>query len=206
MDEWKTDNVAWACHWPNKIRGHYSDFHFSQGGEVLWLVLDSMLEVHPDDRSSADYVHDEAQKILERMAGDELSDDSDEGAATPKPYEYSEASTLCLGIESGFGGLTSPLEGVVERSDEGHFGRRSIVAETISEDWEPSTGLQAQPSEILEIPGALPQGSIVNEQLWGSGPSRSKHVETDSVPRSACQESAAELREVGVRVAVEIPN
>ena len=98
LDAWKTDNVAWACHWPNKIRGHYSDFHFSQGGEVLWLVLDSMLEVHPDDRSSADYVHDEAQKILERMAGDELSDDSDEGAATPKPYECSEASTLCLEI------------------------------------------------------------------------------------------------------------
>ena len=144
------------------------------------------------------------------MAGDELSDDGDEGAATPKPYEYSEASTLCLDIESGFGGLTSPFEGVLERSDEGHFGRRSIVAETISEEWEPSGGLEAQPSQLLEIPGALSQGSIVNEQLWGPGrpnaTSRSKHVETDSVPRSACQESAGELREVGVRVAVETPN
>jgi len=98
----------------------------ARGGELLWLLIDSMLVEDPEERSSADYVHDEAQKkTLQSMASIEPDDD---GSATPKPLMFTaqpavgsedteEASTFRLDIQPAWDGSRSIRE-TVEGPDE----------------------------------------------------------------------------------------
>ncbi|OAR01256.1 hypothetical protein LLEC1_07404 [Akanthomyces lecanii] len=69
---------------------------YNDQNSLLWLVIDSMLCKDPDTRSSADYIHDEARKIVGSMvsvasAAPVCGDDT---APAPKLGAVSEASTL----------------------------------------------------------------------------------------------------------------
>jgi serine/threonine protein kinase len=80
---WERDAFAWI----HAVQKHVAD-HFKQhGGELLRLLLDKMLIEKPDERSSADHCHDEAQKLLQRLAGTRSQelDDGNDSSATPKP-------------------------------------------------------------------------------------------------------------------------
>ncbi len=80
---WETDGSAWI----HAVQKHVAD-HFKQTGkELLRLLLDHMLVEKPEERSSADHCHDEAQKLLQRLtdAQSEELDDGNDGSATPKP-------------------------------------------------------------------------------------------------------------------------
>lgn len=102
----KTDAVAWI----REVQSHVIEKYDEQGGDLLWLLIDSLLIEDPDERSSADYIHIEAQKLLRSMANQNLNDE-DEGAATPKhsmlsaqsavkPEDAEEASTFRPDIQS----------------------------------------------------------------------------------------------------------
>lgn len=69
-EELMTDAVAWVRVVQKHVTSHYhqrQDDDNDDGGELLYLLLDNMLVEDPDERSSADYCHDEAQKLLERL-------------------------------------------------------------------------------------------------------------------------------------------
>lgn len=63
-DEWNTDPGGWIHALQSHVVGKFQE----QGSELLWLVIDSMLVEDADERSAADYVTTEAEKLLQRMA------------------------------------------------------------------------------------------------------------------------------------------
>jgi len=61
-EAWKKDAVAWV----RAIREHVSDYeqyYQDQGTELLYFLLDNMLVEDPEERSSADYCHNEALRL-----------------------------------------------------------------------------------------------------------------------------------------------
>ncbi|KAF1937566.1 hypothetical protein EJ02DRAFT_469589 [Clathrospora elynae] len=46
------------------VQTHVYDHFQQQGNQLLYLIYDSMIVEDPDERSSADHCHDEAQKLL----------------------------------------------------------------------------------------------------------------------------------------------
>lgn len=146
-DEWHKNAVVWI----HAIQSHVNDKYDEQGGELLYLLIDSMLIEDPDERSLADYVNAEALKLLQGMA----NESDDEGSATPKPS--------ILGVQS-----------VVE--SEG----LNVTDPDKEWEWpdapDPETGL----SQVLETTEALPQGSTVDGLLWNSGgPERASFASSD---------------------------
>ena len=85
----RTDAVTWI----RAIQRHVTGTYKKRGGELLWLLIDSMLAEDPDKRSSADYIHDEALKLLRSMAS-HRSGAGDVGSATQKPPMLSAQSAL----------------------------------------------------------------------------------------------------------------
>lgn len=123
--EWETDAVAWI----RTVQDHVMDRYDERGGELLWLLIDNMLVEDPDERSSADYVHDQALEILQHMTNNTLSDDDVESSATPRPSmlgtqstveseDTEEASTFLPHIQPAPDGSKTPIRETVETADE----------------------------------------------------------------------------------------
>ena len=199
--------------WIHAVQNHVLHNYRQQGGsELLYFILDNMLVEDPDERSSADYCHDEALKLLQRIndARRPESTPSDTESSTPKPSilqsnvksESDEASTIRLDPQSdsrdGSETLPRRTEESINSSLIANLGYRdgslidSLVNLTDSEEnWERSgaQGSDTQPSRVPAISVALLQGSIVDELLLAS------------VRRSGRQDSEAakELRQMGKR-------
>ena len=190
-DEWTSDAFAWI----HAIQKHVMEMYNMQGGELLWLLVDSMLIEDPDERSSADYVHDEALKILLSMASDESDDDGDEGSVTPKPSmlaaqpavgsealtfrldiqpavgseDAEEASTFRFDIQSALDGSRTSIRETVEGLDESLIENRSNAISTDSEEERERSdapSLETQLSLVPEASWPLSLGSTVDGLLW----------------------------------------
>ncbi|TQW01764.1 protein kinase [Cordyceps javanica] len=100
-ERWQNDADAWVDALQDYFNYAYKELYDGQN-DLLWLVMDSMLVKDPDTRSSADYIRDEAGKIVERM--EEMKErissvpvyDGGRGPLTPKLVTVSEASTVVL--------------------------------------------------------------------------------------------------------------
>ncbi|MCJ1424194.1 hypothetical protein MMC29_002081 [Sticta canariensis] len=107
---WESDAVAWI----HALRKHVEYHYQQQGSKLLFLILDNMLVEDPEERSSADYCHDEALKLLQGITDtrrQESDGDYDDGSTTPKAPMLvaqsivesesadSEASTIRLDIQ-----------------------------------------------------------------------------------------------------------
>lgn len=51
----------------------------------FWLVLDNMLVKDPNERSSAEYCHDEALKVLQRITNTRRQESDDDYDSSPTP-------------------------------------------------------------------------------------------------------------------------
>ncbi len=105
-EEWGRNAVAWI----HAVQSHVSDNYDKQGSELLYLIIDSMLIEDPDERSSADYVTIEAERLLQSMA----KESDDEGSATPKPSTVGAQSVVGsehLNENSGGADATDAEEG-----------------------------------------------------------------------------------------------
>lgn len=195
LPEWNTNDVAWALTWSYRLRGHYNDFYDRKGGKLLSLVLEIMLQVQPENRSSADDVHDKAEEVLECIAADESEKDTDKSAITPKPC--SEPSSLHLTIESGSGHCETLTGSVFQRS-----GQSSVEGSSIA------GGLSSLACHVFQARIALLEESIVDEQLvrpdHHDAANSGDHNKIYNEPRSPRQETAGESQEAEVQVTVEI--
>ena len=177
-EEWTTDAFAWI----RAVQSHVVEMYNVRGGELLWLLIDSMLVEDPEERSSADYVHDEAQKILQSMASIEPDDDGgdwDEGSATPKPSMFTvqpavgsedpeEASTFRLDIQPAWDGSRSIRE-TVEGPDESLIENRSNTTPTGSEEERGRLDAPSPDTKLGLVPEAsrpFSPGSTVDGLLW----------------------------------------
>ena len=120
---WETDTIAWI----HTVQRYVVDDFNQQGTELLWLILDNMLVEDPEERSSADYCHDKALKLLQRITNSRCHepDDNDDGSTTPKLLILSpqfsvesenpqEASTFRLDVQSASSdGLKIPARDTV---------------------------------------------------------------------------------------------
>lgn len=144
-EQWMTDAVAWI----REVQRHVNDYHSKHGGELLYLIIDSMLVEDPDERSSADYINDEALKILQSMA----NESDDEGTATPTPSV-----------------LSAEAVSVVESEGLDENGKSTDVFDLEEErEWADSPGPETRLSQVLETTEVPPQGSRVDGLLWNSG-------------------------------------
>lgn len=172
-EESKTDAEAWT----RAVKNHVIDKYNKQGCGLLLLLLDNMLIEDPDERSSADFVHDEALKFLQTMANSG-SDDDDESSATPKPSILSaqsvaasenaaEATKFRLDIQSAPDGSQAPIRETVEHGIEGlnEISKISSLTDPEKREWLGALDPEIQPSQFPEIIDALPQGSIVDGLL-----------------------------------------
>lgn len=184
-DEWITDAFTWI----RAIENHVVETYNMQGGELLWLLIDSMLVEDPDERSSADYIHDEALRILQSMASNESDDDDEEeGSATPKPsmltaqpsvgsVDAEEASTFRLHGQPVLDGSRTSIRETVESPDESLIENCGNASPTDSEE-EAREWLNAPSPEtqLSLVPGGfrpLLLGSTVDGLLWNpEGPER----------------------------------
>ena len=141
-ERWNTDAVAWI----REVQRHVNDYHSKHGGELLYLIIDSMLVEDPDERSSADYINTEALKILQSMA----NESDDEGIATPRPS--------VLGAEA-----VSVVES--EGLDENGNSTNGFDLEE-EREWADSPGPEVRLSQVLETTEVPPQGSRVDGLLW----------------------------------------
>jgi hypothetical protein len=99
VEGWKTHPTAWV----HAVRDHVTRHAKIQNNKLLDLILDDMLVEDPDERSSADYCHDEARRLLEaRKLLDDITNphcqesdeyDSDGGSITPKPVTLAAQSS-----------------------------------------------------------------------------------------------------------------
>lgn len=157
--------------WIRGVQNHVVDVYNRQGGELLWLLIDGMLVEDPDERSSADYVHDEAVRILECMTSNESDDDDhgDEGSATPKASmlaaqptvgseDPEEAPTFRLDIQPALDGSRMSIRETVESPDASLIENRSNAT---------STDCGEEARERLDAPNPETQLGLVPE---GSGP------------------------------------
>jgi serine/threonine protein kinase len=58
--EWSTDAYAWV----RVVRDYVNDEYQRRKSELLYVVLENMLVIDPEERSSADFCHDEARRLL----------------------------------------------------------------------------------------------------------------------------------------------
>jgi serine/threonine protein kinase len=58
--EWTTDTTAWVT----IVRDYVCDEYQRQDSALLYMIVDNMLVIDPDERSSADFCYDEAQRLL----------------------------------------------------------------------------------------------------------------------------------------------
>ena len=133
-DQWGTDAVAWI----REVQRHVNDYHSQHGGELLYLIIDSMLVEDPDERSSADYINDEALKILQSMA----NEPEDEDTATPTPSILSAESVSLVESEGVDGNGKST--NVFDLEEEG--------------EWADTPGSETRLSQVLESTEIPPQG------------------------------------------------
>ncbi|KAL8927683.1 MAG: hypothetical protein Q9172_001243 [Xanthocarpia lactea] len=153
-EEWERNAVAWI----HAVQSHVSDNYDKQGSELLYLIIDSMLVEDPDERSSADYVTIEAERLLQSMA----RESDDKGSATPKP------STV--GAQSAVGS-----EDLSENSE-------SADATDAEEgcEWLEAPVSETRLSQVLETTEDAPQRSTVDDLLWDSGgPGRASFASSD---------------------------
>lgn len=177
-EKWTTDAFAWI----RAVQSHVVEIYNARGGELLWLLIDSMLVEDPEERSSADYVHDEAQKILQSMSSIKPNDDRgdwDEGSATPKPSmstaqpavgskDPEQASTFRFNIQPPWDGSRSIRE-TVEGPDESLTENRSHTTPTGSEEERGRLDAPSPDTQLGLVPEAsrpFSPGSTVDELLW----------------------------------------
>ena len=177
---WATDAVAWI----HTLQAHVIDHYNQQRSELLWLLLYNMLVEDPDERSSADYCHDEALKLLklitdtrrqESTASDTESRGGDDGSTTPKPStpgsnsamgseSSEEASTFRLDIQpDSQNGSEAQVRETVEDIDESLIANCNTIHTTDSEE-------EWKRSGAPDLTSVDPQQeSMVDGLLWNPG-------------------------------------
>lgn len=165
---WATDAVAWI----HAIQAHVINHYKQQGSELLWLLLDNMLVEEPDERSSADFCHDEALKLLQRITdtgrlvsspSDTEPSADDDSSSTPRPrglgsrsaaesQSAEQASTFRLDVQPDLQGCSeTQIRKTLEDIDKSSIASRNIVSPTESEaGWEHSDapGSDTQPNQV----------------------------------------------------------
>ena len=176
------------------IEAHLRVVELLSLSDLLYLVLDNMLKEDPEERSSADYIHDEASERLQRIRptdaqGQALTslsttaDYEDGDSTTPKPSESveSEASTFRLDAQPpSSDGLEAPIRDTVEEPDVGSdliaglgYRNSSLISSLCNstdseqeEEWERSEAPipDTQPRQVLDTA----QESMLDGLLWSS--------------------------------------
>ena len=174
---WEKDAVAWIHAIQRRVILKWEE----QDDDLLWLLIDNMLVESPEERSSADYVHDEAERILRGIAN-ESDDDDKKGSATPKASILSvqsagesegaeEASTFHLDIQSASNGSRTPVRETLEGLDGSLIENGNTATPARSEGGWGKSGASDVRNQLIQAPEAsqsLPQGSIVDGLLWDS--------------------------------------
>ncbi|KAK3336820.1 kinase-like domain-containing protein [Cercophora scortea] len=184
-NEWIGDAFAWI----HAVVNHVVEVYERQDGEILWLIIDSMLVEDPEERSSADYVHDEAVKILQSMVNNKPNNDDDDdggdGSTTPRPSsmptaqpavgsedDTEEASTFRLVIQPALDGpsmsIRETVEGLYEESLMENHSHATSTTDSEEEERERLDAPSPETQLSLAPEGARPLslGSTVNGLLW----------------------------------------
>ena len=158
-----------------------------------------MLVEDPDERSSADYINDEALKILQGMA----NESDDEGTATPIATPTATPTPSVLSAEA---------VSVVEPKDPNENGKSTDVFDLEEErEWADTPGPETRLSQVLETTEVPPQGSRVYSLLRISGgpelctieaQTEDPHKEAENASFITCRP----LGDEGAREAVKFPS
>lgn len=158
-DEWATHPVAWIHAFQKHVIGSYNE----KNKHLLHLIVDNMLVEDPDERSSADYVAEEAAKLLESM----VQESDSEGTATPK-----SPSTI-----DSYSDTASEQLHRHDRDESSANGGEAQVEGSISSETQPVT---ARRSHILETIEIVPWRSNIDDSLWNySGPTGATFTSED---------------------------
>ena len=144
---------------------------------------------------SADYVHDEALKILQSMASNELDDDGDEGSATPKPSmltaqpavgseDVEDVSTFRSDIELALDGSRTSIRETMEGLDESLIEDRNNATPTDSEGEQERPDSPSPETRLSLVPEAsrpLSLRSTVDGMLWDPESPEMASLETASL-------------------------
>lgn len=174
---WATDATAWI----HAVQAHVINHYKQQGSELLSLLLDNMLVEEPDERSSADFCHDEALKLLQHIqdtwrqdstpscieSGTDDDDSTIPGPSIPggqsalESESAEQASTFRLGVQANSeDGSEAPIRKPVEDMDGKPIANRNIISPTESEE---GRGRSGAPDYVTQ-PNQVPKTSADPQQ------------------------------------------
>ncbi|MCJ1448634.1 MAG: hypothetical protein MMC23_009151 [Stictis urceolatum] len=160
--------------WTRAMKNHFKYEQARRDSQLLSVILDNMLLEDPDERSSIDYVHDEALKILAKFVKDKTDSDDGEVPSTSKPSIPSiqstmaseKASTFRLDACSVLDDSRAPIRATVEDHNTGIKNDNVATRTVFEEDWEPQTASNPK-AQVSQVDcKSLSPDSTVEECLW----------------------------------------
>ncbi|KAM3514900.1 hypothetical protein MY11210_001505 [Beauveria gryllotalpidicola] len=171
LPRWRQEYRDGAESWVRKVRQYFVEKNGVKHSQLLGLLLDRMIVQDGAMRSSAGFIHREAERILGLTLSSEVYDGESEGTATPRPHNMDGALTPRPAVNSDSGKQLKRMLQTVEALNDGvdesaFFGSKDASGETVALD---TLGLAIELSQAFEaqrscLPGAgLYQLSLVPE-------------------------------------------